>query len=909
MLIDPTLLNDPPALASFLIQEYDYQTVDQSVYYSPHHRIGVFLSKDHLLSHEGQTWGVLVEEKGFRYFFIDSKNTIDLGFVAKSTDRFSHGWRSLVHLLVPPTTINMTNLAEVFGKHSIYYRFFTTVVEGIWDDSPKLRHAFEEWYPFFEETYQDLSAAKMIYFSHSYLCLVVLSLCELYLTQQTSEPQVLDQNDYDRLQRILGLEYFGVVHLDSFSPFREFVRAHFSSSSFDEYDLFASLYQQLISTSDRHNLGEFYTPQLLVEAMVEQSYKPGMTVLDPSCGSGTFLVEVVTKLKTWASDDAELWTEFERIYGFDLNPAAVFVCRANLLLQLPVTRWTQYPFTILHLNTIIPSETTNRKTKVNREKTGGRAFESLDPPKRSITIRKLRDKRHELFRCCCPQITPWIEEEVFGHQLFRNIFDLVIGNPPWLVLNGINSENYKDLVKQQADSWGIKPTAKNITNFELSALFVAVSTAHYLREGGELFFVVSNAFLSGAQHDYTRQFKNLRDIVMWRFTTDIFRIHNICLRGTKGHRDHSTLETTVKTFDLRAPSPSNPHKPTLVLVSEERYVPYAVEVESGRSLFKRLVPASELDSLLPRGPNIYSPKCFQGAVVIPRTFFFVHVIREDETTTKIRPDKTGQTKPPWDFLPYEEAVVETDNVFKLAKSTELVPFLLLGLHRVFLPINKNDYSFLGPNLKPHANKHYQMLEATYQRVQKSGAALKTLWSQINYQQKLATPRQKAPIKVLYNQSGSMVKAAVFQDPSVIIDSTLYLIPVESEAEAYYLCSVLNAPCITHDLKFRAATGAHGSIRHVHKIPMSVAIPAFAQENSLHTEIAHLGRVIEGEVTSLVHSILEQGARKEKVNKTLDHFDHISPLVKPRTIQNRVLRSFSERFLMLDKLVQKLFSER
>jgi len=56
-------------------------------------------------------------------------------------------------------------------------------------------------------------------------------------------------------------------------------------------DVLKGVFQQLIDPKDRHDLGEYYTPDWLCERIVadllpKQGYK---SVLDPSCGSGSFL--------------------------------------------------------------------------------------------------------------------------------------------------------------------------------------------------------------------------------------------------------------------------------------------------------------------------------------------------------------------------------------------------------------------------------------------------------------------------------------------------------------------------------------------------------------------------------------------------------------------------------------------
>ncbi|GAG87987.1 unnamed protein product, partial [marine sediment metagenome] len=58
-------------------------------------------------------------------------------------------------------------------------------------------------------------------------------------------------------------------------------------------DLFHHIYQELISATLRHSMGEFYTPSYLARKMIIKSYDFGDKVLDPACGSGTFIIELI----------------------------------------------------------------------------------------------------------------------------------------------------------------------------------------------------------------------------------------------------------------------------------------------------------------------------------------------------------------------------------------------------------------------------------------------------------------------------------------------------------------------------------------------------------------------------------------------------------------------------------------
>ena len=68
----------------------------------------------------------------------------------------------------------------------------------------------------------------------------------------------------------------------------------FDIDAIDE-DVLKDLYQELVHPEVRKLLGEFYTPDWLAEKMVIETLDadPLKSVLDPACGSGTFLFKTI----------------------------------------------------------------------------------------------------------------------------------------------------------------------------------------------------------------------------------------------------------------------------------------------------------------------------------------------------------------------------------------------------------------------------------------------------------------------------------------------------------------------------------------------------------------------------------------------------------------------------------------
>jgi len=131
-----------------------------------------------------------------------------------------------------------------------------------------------------------------------------------------------------------------VTKLDNYNP------GTLSEDPSVSRDLLKKLYQQLFPKSVRHDLGEYYTPDWLAEHVLnELSYigNPDKRLLDPACGSGTFLVMAINRIRKWYDENRENRPFGEdglcrkiltNVVGFDLNPLAVMAARTNYLIAI-----------------------------------------------------------------------------------------------------------------------------------------------------------------------------------------------------------------------------------------------------------------------------------------------------------------------------------------------------------------------------------------------------------------------------------------------------------------------------------------------------------------------------------------------------------------------------------------------
>src|SRR5437773_617986 len=131
-----------------------------------------------------------------------------------------------------------------------------------------------------------------------------------------------------------------VGRLDNYNP------GTLSEEPATSRDLLKKLYQHLFPKSVRHDLGEYYTPDWLAEHVLDKlEYigNPDKRLLDPACGSGTFLVMAINRIRKWYDKNREQVRFGEddlcrkilsNVIGFDLNPLAVMAARTNYLIAI-----------------------------------------------------------------------------------------------------------------------------------------------------------------------------------------------------------------------------------------------------------------------------------------------------------------------------------------------------------------------------------------------------------------------------------------------------------------------------------------------------------------------------------------------------------------------------------------------
>ncbi|NJL88578.1 MAG: N-6 DNA methylase [Coleofasciculaceae cyanobacterium SM2_1_6] len=103
-------------------------------------------------------------------------------------------------------------------------------------------------------------------------------------------------------------------------------------------EILGDIYQTFLPPAKRKRLGEFYTPPSIVDWLLEQTvFRHGEgKLLDPSCGSGSFLVRYIHRCledaKARGLDPDAILQELQAtVWGFDLNPFAAFISHFQLM--------------------------------------------------------------------------------------------------------------------------------------------------------------------------------------------------------------------------------------------------------------------------------------------------------------------------------------------------------------------------------------------------------------------------------------------------------------------------------------------------------------------------------------------------------------------------------------------------
>ena len=671
------------------------------------------------------------------------------------------------------------------------------------------------------------------------------------------------------------------------------------------HDVMKTIYESVITVETRRRLGEYYTPDFLAEAMIEQVVGDPLneTVIDPACGSGTFLFHAVRRYLA-AADDAgmpnadAIASVSAHVFGVDVHPVAVTLARVTYLLAIGTERLSASDRRPLRVpvflgdsvqwgqrGDIFASETLNVSTDDGAELFADQlrfpqrllddadTFDALVADLAESATDRQRGKevpsisgiakRHGLsgadletvettFKTMC-RLHDERRDHIWGYYV-RNLArpawlareenrrTVLVGNPPWLAYRHMTDlmKNVFQLMAKERQLWAGGNVA---THQDLADLFVARCVEQYLAPDGRFGFVMPAGVLTRGQST--------------GFRSGVFPLN----KG--GH----TLVAFDTAWDISAISHRFFPRTACVVFGrrsdEHAALPEQVQRWSGTlpdpsASWAEVRPAIEqveADRVIvgddEQPESLYKARFANGANLTPRLLVMVQPgesppLGVGAGRRPVRSSKGTYPKGDWKSMDDLEGVIESQFIHPVLLGESVMPYWQRTPVEAVLPLRKGKI-MRDEEIGDHDGLRRWWDEAR-QLWREHGTGQHTLDQNIDHYRKLTSQFPLAPIRVVYGGSGMHVTACRVTDEQAIVEHQLYWAAARSVEEARYLCSVLNSVAVTKAVEPFMTSGKGGG-RHISSYLWKVPIPLYDGQNPLHQQLAGLGGQAEQFVTS------------------------------------------------------------
>ena len=510
-------------------------------------------------------------------------------------------------------------------------------------------------------------------------------------------------------------------------------------------DTAATLYETIIPPEERRQLGEYYTPTWLARAMIRELVDDPLNqrVLDPACGSGTFVAEAVEHFT--AAARAANWEPRktlnrlrEAVTGIDVHPVAVHLARAAWTLA---ARPAIHAATRAGVDASLSIPVYLGDALQLRFRTGDMfaetevTIQTMDEENTELVFPVSLVERAENFDALMVDISDYVEggedpflalddnhindpveRQIIGNTiaamqrlhdrgrdhiwayytrnlvrpvaLSRSKVDVVIGNPPWINYNQTADVLRTELEDLSRNRYGIWAGGRYATHQDVAGLFFARSVDLYLRDGGVIGFVLPHSALQAGQYSKWRSGR-------WR-------------AGKSGPSVH--VDFTLKpAWDLERLEPNSffPVPASVVfarkLTQDASGKPLAGSVErwlgrEGADDVRR--ESASITDTGAVGDSPYTGYSRQGATIVPRVLFFINetpnpAIVQAAPTVTVNPRRGSQDKAPWkdlDLTVITGQTVEDRHLFDIHLGETIAPYVTLKPLKALLPLKRGDAS-------------------------------------------------------------------------------------------------------------------------------------------------------------------------------------------------------------------------
>ncbi len=693
-----------------------------------------------------------------------------------------------------------------------------------------------------------------------------------------------------------------------------------------EHDVLKVLYESIIGKETRKKLGEYYTPDWLAERMVGAvvTDPARQRVLDPACGSGTFLFYAVRRFIEAAETAGKPLHEIleavtQHVLGVDLHPVAVALARVTYLLaigrerlagehpeiRVPVylgdsMQWQKSQLELLSQG-FLTIETTDGRELFSSELrfpdhllADAHVFDDLvgqlvakattrKPGAPAPSIQGVLDRlgirdadRASItatYKTLC-RLHDEGRDHIWGYYV-RNLarpvwlarrenrVDVIVGNPPWLAYRHMPSLMQKAF-KSMSESRGLWHGAKVATHQDLSALFVARCIQLYLKQSGRFGFVMPNAVVDRLQFqgfrrgsfDDSSERAHVAFAPAWdlrRLRPHFFPRGCAVFTGTREEKP-TALPSTVELWRGRV---------------ESEHASWS-EVEP---VIKRTSARSAEQTAEDEVRSPYASRFGQGATIVPRVLFMVSkqkagMLGVPAGRARVRSQRSATEKAPWKDLAALEGVVETEFLRPVFLGENVLPFRAMEPALGVIPWDTR--GLLSP--ATDGIERYPGLAAWMRRADDIWQANRSserlsLIERLDYHRELSRQFPTHRQRVVYTKSGMHLAAARVANRRAVIDHTLYWATAADDDEAFYLCAILNASRITQLVRPLMSYGKDE--RHIDKHIWKLRIPEYDGRQTLHRELADLGREAEEAVAALELRAVHFATQRRQVREFLD----------------------------------------
>jgi len=465
-------------------------------------------------------------------------------------------------------------VVEILGLGSTIYNRILSLLSDSFkhlqlENNKELKLYYEQWKKIISIIYGKINLGEELFLRHTYLSILVKLIAFITIKQifkvktpQIAYSSVIDGSFFKErgIYNYFEKDFFTWILLDEQTLLRicstidSILEEKFDFRNVSE-DVLKDIYEDIILQRERHALGEYYTPDWLAEKILVDiltHYKE--KILDPSCGSGTFLFKAIKLKKEKLSSEGNLLSHIlNTVIGIDINPIATIIAKTNYLIALgdllkerscdiyiPIYNADSFKFPIEakaeslfgnSFSVTIEGETLSIPYAKNNPQLTDSIIESivewankysedssfeefletnypnvfsyLLKNRNLFNAKNTADKLRYIIKEKGDNIWTYILKNYFKPIFFKEQIDVVVGNPPWIAYRYL-PDDFQEFVKEFMKSFGISIASKLMTHMEVATLFYVSAMANYLKEGGKIGFVLPYSIFTGDQQVWFR---------------------------------------------------------------------------------------------------------------------------------------------------------------------------------------------------------------------------------------------------------------------------------------------------------------------------------------------------------------------------------------------------------------------